>query len=130
MSNSNRTFIRVVATAGAAMLAVALIPALSQAANGGGEARSVTVRYRAADLDTPAGVGILYRRIRGAAADVCSPFESPLLERERLRKDCFSHAVANAVHSVHNEALSAYHWQRIRGWKQPQIDSPISLAEK
>lgn len=130
MSNSVRAILRVVALAGAASLAAGLIPQLSQAANNSGEARSVTVRYHVTDLDTPEGVAILYRRIRGAAADVCSPFESPLPEYKQLWKDCFSHAVANAVHSIHNEALSAYHWQRIRGRKQQGIDSPISLAEK
>jgi UrcA family protein len=130
MSNSNRTVNRVVAMAGATMLAMALIPARSQAANNGGEARSVMVRYHATDLDTPEGVVTLYRRIRQAAADVCSPLEGRLLEHEPLYKDCFSHAVANAVRNVHNEAFSAYHWQRIRGGKPPQTDAPVSLVEK
>jgi hypothetical protein len=56
-----------------------------------------------------------------AATEVCSPLESTILARERIWRDCFSHAVANAVHSVHNEALSAYHWERIRWRKQPPV---------
>jgi len=30
---------------------------------------------------------------------------------------CINHAVAKAVDTVHNERLSAYHWERSRGWK-------------
>ena len=130
MSNRNGTFIRVVAMAGATLLALALVPELSRAANNAGEARSVTLKYHTTDLDTPEGVATFYRRIRGAAADVCGPLESRELAREQIWKDCLSHAVANAVHSVHNEALSAYHWERIRGWKQPNTEAPMSLAAK
>jgi hypothetical protein len=30
---------------------------------------------------------------------------------------CVAHAIANAVKDVNNEKLSAYHWERTRGWK-------------
>jgi UrcA family protein len=130
MFKSDRILVRSIVTTAATILAMAFIPELSQAASTTGDAKSVGVQYHASDLDTPEGVSILYRRIRGAATEVCSPFDSRGLDRRLLWNDCFSHAVANAVHAVHNEALSAYHWQRIRGWKQPQIEAPISLAEQ
>lgn len=126
MFNTVRTKARWLVTAGTALMT--FIPILSLAAIPSAEAKSVAVTYRAADLDTPEGIAALYRHIRGAAAVVCSSFDSPLLDRQILWKDCFSHSVANAVHAVHNRALNSYHWQRIRGWKQPAIEAPISLA--
>jgi UrcA family protein len=129
MFNSDRTRVGIVMAA-LAMLAVPLIPVLARAADNSGEARSVTLHYHTTDLDTPEGVATLYRHIRGAAAEVCSPFESRLLERKLLWNDCFSHAVAYAVRATHNEALSAYHWQRIRGWKHQGVEAPTSLAAR
>jgi UrcA family protein len=128
MFNSNRIIIRMAAAATLAVLTVLLIPELAQATVNSEEARSVTLQYRTTDLNTPEGIAILYRRIRGAADSICSPLESPLLERKVLWNDCFSHAVSNAVQAVHNEKLTAYHWQRIRGWKPPRDDAPMSLA--
>jgi UrcA family protein len=126
MYHSDRSRVPMVVMAALSVLAVAFFPALAQANSG--EARSITVQYHTTDLDTPEGVATLYRRIRAAAADVCSPFEGRLLEQKVVWNECFSHAVANAVHTVNNEALTAYHWQQIRGWKQPQIETPPSLA--
>jgi UrcA family protein len=128
MFNSDRTLVGFIVMAALTMVAVPLIPVRAQAADNSGEARSVTLQYHATDLDTPEGVASMYRRIRGAAAEVCSPFEGRSLERKLLWNDCFSHAVANAVRATHNEALSAYHWQRIRGWKHPESEVPASLA--
>jgi UrcA family protein len=130
MYHSDRLLVPMAVMAGMAalcVLALAFMPKLAQANSW--EARSITVQYHSTDLDTPEGVATLYRRIRGAAADVCSPFEGRMLEQKVVWNDCFSHAVANAVHTVNNEALTAYHWQRIRGWK-PMIDAPTSLASQ
>ena len=126
---SDKSFVRGVLTAAAALLAMVLIPELSQAADDPDDAKSIAVQYQPADLAKPAGVAELYRRIRRAAGEVCNPLESASLDGQQEWKDCYSHAVANAVHKVHNDALSAYHLRRIRGWKQP-ADEPISLAAK
>ncbi|MGO9512840.1 MAG: UrcA family protein [Steroidobacteraceae bacterium] len=130
MFNSDRDIIRMVAAATLTLLTVSFVPGLARATDNSEEARSVTLQYHITDLNTPEGVANLYRRIRGAAASVCSPLESRLLELKVLWNDCFSHAVANAVQAVHNQKLSAYHWQRIRGWKEPRDDGSSSLAAR
>jgi UrcA family protein len=119
------------------VLAVALCAVLTaspakrvQAATPDDAAPSVTLQYRSTDLDTPQGIAVLYRRIRGAASSVCSPFDSAPVE-ERLRwNECFNHAVAGAVANIKNERLSAYHWRQIRGWKRPSMGAPTSLAAR
>jgi UrcA family protein len=80
------------------------------------EAPSVTVRYYDLNLDTPEDVASLYGRIRAAAIDVCKQSEGSQLIN-RVYRVCVAHAIANAVKDVHNEKLSAYHWERIRDWK-------------
>ena len=81
------------------------------------EAPSVTVRYYDLNLDTPEDVASLYGRIRAAAIDVCTQSEGSL-RINRVYWECVAHAIANAVKDVHNEKLSAYHWERIRYWKR------------
>jgi UrcA family protein len=91
---------------------------------------SVTVRYHDLNLNSPEGVARLYGRIRVAAGEVCHSLESRELGREALWNDCYNHAVANAVKAVHNRTLSAYHWQRIRGWKHHEIETPTTVASQ
>jgi UrcA family protein len=103
-----------------------VIPALLFAGSGMAvtrvdEAPSVTVRYHDLNLNSPEGVASLYGRIHAAALDVCRQAEGPQLVNRVLWSqwnECVAHAVANAVKDVHNEKLSTYHWERIRGWKR------------
>jgi len=84
------------------------------------EIPSITVRYHDLNLDSPQGIASLYERIHAAAVDVCSSAEAPQpLNRTYLTEwdVCTNHAVAHAVRAVHNEKLSAYYWERIRGWR-------------
>jgi UrcA family protein len=130
MTISHRTRVR---TAAVLMLTAAtslLFTGLATAAVSGEDAPSVTVRYHDLNLNSPEGIGTLYGRIRGAAGEVCRPLEGRELARKSLWNQCFNHAVADAVKAVHNRTLSAYHWQRIRGWKQREIDSPTTVASR
>jgi UrcA family protein len=97
------------------------------------EAPSVTVRYQDLDLNSSEGIANLYGRIRAAAVEVCKPAEvSQSLQLALLSRwnACIGHSVANAVKRVHNEKLSAYQWQRIRGWKNHSGDTPINVARR
>jgi len=127
MFYSHRAIFRVLAPAAMILLTVPCFADV-QAADDGREAKSETLQYLKRDLDTVQGASILYRRIRGAATRVCSPLESDELERKASWDRCFNNAVANAVAAVHNETLSAYHGQYIRGSKQPRVEVPASLA--
>jgi UrcA family protein len=107
-----------------------LLTGIATAAASGEAAPSVTVRYHDLNLNNPEGIAALYGRIRGAAGDVCRPLESRELARTSLWNACFNHAVADAVKAVHNRTLSAYHWQRIRGWQHGEIESPTTVASR
>ena len=103
-----------------ALLVMPLLVAESAIAAARVETPSTTVRYRHLDLNSPEGIARLYERIYSAAADVCGTAEGhqPLNgELARERDACINHSVAHAVRFVHNEKLTAFHWERIRGWK-------------
>ena len=127
MFNLQRAITRVPAAAAMTLLTMSFF-ADARAADDSQEARSVTLQYLSRDLDTPQGASILYQRIRAAATSVCSPLEGRALERKASWYRCFNNAVANAVATVHNDTLSAYHAQHTRGWKQPRVEVPASLA--
>lgn len=119
------------AAAVALFIAASAMPAQPvRAAVNADEPLSVTLRFSATDLGTPQGVAGLYRRIRGAATTVCRRFDgAPLAEKQRW-DICFNRAVAQAVLSVHNDNLSAYHWRQIRGLKWPWMQAPTALAAR
>jgi UrcA family protein len=120
------------------VIALLAIPSLFIAASAAAvtradEAPSVTVRCQDLDLNNSEGIAKLYGRIRSAAVEVCKPAEvSQGLQLALLSEwnACIGHSVANAVKRVHNEKLSAYQWQWIRGWKNHPGDSPINVARR
>jgi UrcA family protein len=112
-----------------ALLAMpALLIAESNVAVAGVDAApSIAVRYHDLNLNSREGTAALYERIHAAAVDVCKSVEGPQPVPRVLWNEwnaCINHAVANAVHAVHNENLSAYHWERIRGWKLRLVAGP------
>ena len=127
MFNSNRFMLRLALLS----LPLALWAADAAAAVSAQDQPSVTVRYHDLNLNSSQGVAGLYQRIRGAASEVCRSFEGrEPLERQVRRNDCFAHAVANAVHAVHSDALSAYHRQQIRQQRTHESDTPASVARR
>jgi UrcA family protein len=128
MPISLRSIVRTVAMIMFAGMSSLLLTELSAAADSDDTALSVTVRYHDLNLNSPEGIASLYGRIRGAADQVCRSLESRELERKAMWNDCVNHAVADAVHAVNNRTLSAYHWQRIRGWRHHDIDAPTTVA--
>ena len=118
------------------VLALLVIPTLLSAGSGaaaasGDEAPSVTVRYHDLNLNSAQGVADLYERIHAAALIVCKSAEgSQFVNRVFWSEwnDCINHAEANAVNTVHNEKLSAYHWERSRGWKLRSVATLMIAA--
>ena len=88
--------------------AVALGLAASVAASAA-EPPSITLKYEADDLVTTAGAEALYKRIRVAARQVCSPYSGEDLLRWSRWKRCYRQAVGNAVAAVHQPTLTALH---------------------
>jgi UrcA family protein len=115
----------------ALILMLLLIAGATMTAARADEEPSVTVRFHDLNLKSLEGVASLYERIHAAAVDVCHAAEvsQPVNRALAIESDtCISHAVANAVHTVHNEKLSAYHWERINSWKSHVVAAPLSAA--
>lgn len=128
MSRSDGIIVRMVALVLPALFVESAVAGIPPA-----EAPSVRVHYDDLNLNAPQGVAGLYHRIRNAAEEVCKPAEGPQLVNRlfwREWNDCFYHAVDNAVHTVHNEQLSAYHAERIRGSKHPGFEATAIAARQ
>ena len=70
-----------------------------------------TVRYDVRSLSTESGARILYTRVRSAAREVCTPFESRELSRRSIWQSCVDNAVASAVLKINSPLVSALHNQ-------------------
>jgi UrcA family protein len=70
---------------------------------------AVKVSYGDLNLDTESGAKVLYARLRYAANDVCSPYESQELPRQRVWKNCVNAALASAVVQINKPMVTAMH---------------------
>jgi UrcA family protein len=79
------------------------------------------VSFKDLNLNTPAGVAVLYRRIKIAAHDVCAdPYRYDLSEY-KLRP-CIDDAVSRAIAQVNNPMLtSLYEAKPGKGDKKPTV---------
>jgi UrcA family protein len=80
-------------------------------ANAGSPDQSVqrTVRFADLDLSRPAGVAVLYQRIRVAAREVCQPLSEHDLMLLAASRACVRDAIDHAVDDIHSPTLSRYH---------------------
>jgi UrcA family protein len=65
-----------------------------------------TVHYSDLNLNTQEGVAILYKRIHGAAEQVCGDVYSRRLNEAAVAKACVDRAVSTSVQSVNNAKLT------------------------
>ena len=119
------------------MVALLVLPALFMTESAFAAAEeappSVTVRYDDLNLNSTEGVASLYQRVENAATEVCRSAEGPQSVSRifwRAWNECFYHSIAKAVKAVHNDKLSAYHWQHIRGWDHQMTDAPETVARR
>jgi UrcA family protein len=82
-------------------------PSMAQPPHGA----SVTVSFRDLDIGSPAGAHALYRRIQGAARQVCGPKGADLIEQEYWNS-CYRQAIDDAVGKVNSPLLTAIHTHR------------------
>jgi UrcA family protein len=93
------TNLLVVATA----LAVGMLTGVAH----GAEVPTQTVRFQDLNLNTDAGVRVLYKRIQGAANQVCGDVDGRELAVAQAHKACVDKAVADAVAAVNNQQVVA-----------------------
>lgn len=68
---------------------------------------TVTLTFHTTDLATERGVQSLYRRIEGAARQVCPEYDSLDLRAALVSLDCQRRAIADAVRQIGNRRLAA-----------------------
>lgn len=105
----------------ASVAAIYLASATMGAHAGEPNAPTRTVHYSNLNLDTPAGVSVLYKRIRNAAEEVCGDVNSRQLEEAAAARACVDHAVYVSVHSVNNAKLTS-EYQAHMGAAQESIN--------
>lgn len=76
---------------------------------------SKTVTYGDLNLDSTAGANALYARLRRAAEEVCSPFDSRELSQRRVWQTCVDRALTTAVVQVNKPKVTALHNQTRSG---------------
>jgi len=109
-----KTSIRIQLVARCAGLALIVGAAVSSQVLAGerSDPPSITVKFADLNLQTPAGVEALYKRIHGAATKVCdSGSDRNLLILTNDRK-CVATAETQAIEKVHNTALSAFYQRK------------------
>jgi UrcA family protein len=77
-----------------------------------------TVNYADLDIEQPAGVKVLYRRIQAAAKQVC-PRQMDSVDMIAAQQACINKAIDDAVKSVNVVALT-----------ELRFGSPLRLASK
>lgn len=92
----------------AALSTLALIGTAQVLAGELSTTRSIRVGYADLDIASSAGAASLYRRIKGAARDVCGYQGHSLVEIKQWQL-CVQGAVADAVATVNSPLLTAMH---------------------
>jgi UrcA family protein len=98
------------------MIAAALV-AIACAANAGTAQASEPgqppltkkVAYGDLNLNNEQDAKVLYHRLRFAAREVCTPFESGELDLRRIWQTCVDHAVASAVAQINRPMVTIVH---------------------
>jgi UrcA family protein len=93
--------------AGAILSALAMSFASVSGAEDGPSPPQVIVKFADLNVSTAAGAMALYRRINGAADDVCSRMYVSTEAYRHFKNACLKKVIADAVNKVNEPALSA-----------------------
>jgi UrcA family protein len=89
-----------------AALSATMLAGVTNAAEAGNVAPTLAVTYKDLNLNSNAGIQILYRRIEGAANQVCGKVDARDLRAVSAKKACVEHAISNAVAAVNSPMLT------------------------
>jgi UrcA family protein len=98
----------------AAVAAVSLVSVAQFAQADSADSRSaLTVHYSDLNMNTEAGVAVLYNRIRHAAQQVCGEVDPRRLDEVAAAQACVNHAIAASVAAVGNTQLDQEFMARV-----------------
>ena len=89
-----------------ALLAAATLVEVARADDVRVDAPAQTVAFKDLNLNTQAGIQVLYKRIHGAADQVCGYVDGRDLQLARAHKACVEQAMTDAVAAVNNQMLA------------------------
>jgi UrcA family protein len=111
--NQSRAIAKPLLAAGIAALFISSAPHAVAADRDFQKGSSVKVKFGDLDLGKAEGVQTLYKRIETAARRVCNEDAEPGDPRWHSHwRYCYNTAVANAVHDVNNQWLTAMHQEK------------------
>ena len=89
-----------------AALSATMLVGVTQAAAPGDNFPRQAVTFKDLSLNSNAGIQVLYKRIQGAANQVCGDVDGRDLVVARAHEACVGRAVADAVAAVNNQMLT------------------------
>jgi UrcA family protein len=89
-----------------AALSATMLAGVTNAAEASDFAPKQAVTYKDLNLHSNAGVKALYKRIEGAADQVCGNVDSRDLRAVSAKKACVDHAISSAVAAVNSPMLT------------------------
>jgi UrcA family protein len=92
-----------------AALSTTMLAGVTQAATFGDNVPKQAVVYKDLNLEGSAGAQMLYKRIQGAANQVCGKADGRDLQAVSAQKACVKRAVSDAVAAVNSTMLTRVH---------------------
>jgi UrcA family protein len=89
-----------------AALSATMLAGVTHAAASGDNLPKQVVTYKDLNLNSNAGIQVLYKRIQGAANQVCGKVEMRELQGMSVNKACVERAISNAVAAVNSPMLT------------------------
>ena len=102
ITRNSKSFLAAVAAV--CLASVTIVAHADEAANG---VPARTIHYSDLDINTRAGAGVLYARIRNAAQQVCGDVDSKQLAVSAAVKACVNRAISTSVRTVNSPKLTS-----------------------
>jgi UrcA family protein len=86
---------------------IAMVAGGAQAQESGDAPAHMAVSYADLNLNSDAGIAVLYKRLRHAARQVCGDGDTTSLSRGRDQTNCINNAMSQAVAQVNSPILTS-----------------------
>ncbi len=95
-----------------AAVSITMLAGVTQAAGPSGNLPKQVVNYKDLNLNSDAGTKVLYKRIQGAADEVCGKVDVRDLQGMSVRKACLDRAISKAVAAVNSPKLTRVYFSK------------------
>jgi UrcA family protein len=85
---------------------IAMLASVAPAHESADAPAHMTVSYADLNLNSDAGIAVLYKRLRYAARQVCGDLDTTNLSRGRITTDCINNAMSQAVAQINSPTLT------------------------